>query len=136
MKELAIEAVVENLGTVMEFINETLSEKNCSMKTMMQLELVVEELFINIAHYAYEGNHRPATIRIELEDHPSAAVFTFMDSGVPYNPLERSDPDLAQKLEDREIGGLGIFLVKKNVDELRYEYRDGKNVLQFKKLLQ
>ncbi len=135
MKELSIEADVENLSAVMDFMNNTLSETNCSMKTLMQLELVVEEIFVNIANYAYGKGKGLAVLRIELEEDPPAAIFTFLDSGLPYNPLEHEDPDVTQKLEDRPIGGLGIFLVKKNVDDIRYEYQDGQNTLCFRKVL-
>ncbi len=135
MKELSIEADVGNLNTVMDFMNDTLSGTNCSMKTQMQLQLVVEEIFVNIANYAYGGKKGPAILRIELEDDPPAALFTFLDSGTPYNPLERSDPDITVSLEERPIGGLGIFLVKKNVDSIGYEYRNGQNALFFRKSL-
>lgn len=135
MRELAIEAVAENLQTVMNFITDALSEKNCSQKTLYQLELVLEEIFVNIASYAYEGDERPVVLSVELEDNPPAAVVTFRDKGTPYNPLERSDPDLAVKLEKREIGGLGIFLVKKNVDSIWYEHINDENVLSFRKIL-
>ncbi len=135
MKELSIEADIENLNAVMDFMNNTLSNTNCSMKTLMQLQLVVEEIFVNIANYAYGGKKGPAVLRIELEDDPPAALFTFLDKGTPYNPLERSDPDITVSLEDRPIGGLGIFLVKKNVDSIGYEYQNGQNTLFFRKSL-
>ena len=135
MRELAIEAVAENLQTVMDFTTDTLSDKNCSPKTLYQLELVLEEIFINIVSYAYEGDDRPVVLSVHLEEDPAAIVVTFRDKGAPYNPLERSDPDLSAKLEKREIGGLGIFLVKKNVDEIWYEHINDENVLGFRKKL-
>ena len=135
MNELVIEATIENLDSVMDFMHDTLDEANCSMKNMIQLELVVEELFVNIAHYAYPDGNGSAVFQIALDEDGTSATFTFKDSGIPYNPLEHEDPDLTLELEEREIGGLGIFLVKKNVDSIRYEYRDGQNILQFKKRL-
>ncbi len=135
MKELTIEATVENLSKVMDFINSELITKTCSAKTLMHLELVIEEIFVNIASYAYEGDERPCILYIDFEEDPAAAVITFKDKGIPYNPLDRADPDVSQKLKNREVGGLGIFLVKKNVDGIWYEYANGENILSFRKIL-
>ena len=135
MRELTTEAVTENLQSVMDFVNDSLSDKGCSAKTLYQMELVLEEIFINIASYAYEGDERPVVLSIDFEEEPLAAVVTFKDKGAPYNPLSRDDPNLALKLENREIGGLGIFLVKKNVDAIWYEHVNGENVLSFRKIL-
>lgn len=135
MRELTTEAVTENLQSVMDFVNDSLSDKGCSAKTLYQMELVLEEIFINIASYAYEGDERPVVLSIDFEEDPLAAIVTFKDKGAPYNPLSRDDPNLALKLENREIGGLGIFLVKKNVDAIWYEHVNGENVLSFRKIL-
>ena len=135
MRELTTEAVTENLQSVMDFVNDSLSDKGCSAKTLYQMELVLEEIFIHIASYAYEGDERPVVLSIDFEEEPLAAVVTFKDKGAPYNPLSRDDPNLALKLENREIGGLGIFLVKKNVDAIWYEHVNGENVLSFRKIL-
>ena len=135
MRELTTEAVTENLQSVMDFVNDSLSDKGCSAKTLYQMELVLEEIFINIASYAYEGDERPVVLSIDFEEDPLAAIVTFKDKGAPYNPLNRDDPNLALKLENREIGGLGIFLVKKNVDAIWYEHVNGENVLSFRKIL-
>lgn len=135
MRELTTEAVTENLQSVMDFVNDSLSDKGCSAKTLYQMELVLEEIFINIASYAYEGDERPVVLSIDFEEEPLAAIVTFKDKGAPYNPLSRDDPNLALKLENREIGGLGIFLVKKNVDAIWYEHVNGENVLSFRKIL-
>ena len=134
MEQLKIEATVENLPIVTEFIIVPLEEMNCKPKILMQLELVIEELFVNVASYAYKPNVGNCIVCKNFEDNPRAINVTFIDSGVPYNPLEQKDPDTSLGVEEREIGGLGIFLVKKNVDAITYEYKDGRNVLTFKKL--
>ena len=134
MEQLIIEATVENLAKVTEFIIESLEEMNCKPKIIMQMELVIEELFVNVAHYAYRPDVGICTVQKEIEENPRAIVITFIDSGVPYNPLEHEDPDTSLGVEEREIGGLGIFLVKKNVDDISYEYKNGQNVLRLKKL--
>ena len=134
MEQLTIEAKVENLSTVTKFIIESLEELNCKPKILMQMELVIEELFVNVASYAYKPNIGTCTVQKILEDNPRSITVTFIDSGVPYNPLKKEDPDTSLGVEEREIGGLGIFLVKKNVDDITYEHKDGQNVLTFKKL--
>lgn len=133
MDKVTVDAVVENLQQVIDFATEHLEARGCSMKTVMQTELVVEEVFVNIANYAYHPEIGAATFCIEFEENPSAVLMTFIDSGKPYNPLENEEPDTTLDLEERDIGGLGIFLVKKNVDEISYEHSDGKNILRMKK---
>ena len=134
MEQIIVEATVENLEKVTDFIIESLEERNCKPKIMMQMELVIEELFVNVAHYAYTPNKGICTVQKKIEEDPRAITITFIDSGIPYNPLEHEDPDTSLGVEEREIGGLGIFLVKKNVDEISYEHKDGQNVLRLKKL--
>ena len=129
IKKLVLEAKVENLVAVNEFVNEILQPLNCSMRIQMQLELAVEEIFVNIATYAYGESTGKAFITGRILENPLRLELVFMDEGTPYNPLARKDPDLEQKMEDRVIGGLGIYLVKKNVEEITYSYQEGKNVL-------
>lgn len=133
MHKITVEAVVENLQQVIDFATEHLEERECPMKTSMQMELVIEEIFVNICHYAYNPKVGPATFCMEFEDKPAAVLMTFIDSGIPYNPLEKTDPDTTLDVDEREIGGLGIFLVKKNVDEIAYTYEAGKNILTMKR---
>ena len=124
---------LDNLQTVIDFATEHLEARDCSMKVVMQTELVIEEVFVNIASYAYNPEIGPATFCMEFEENPSAVLMTFIDGGRPYDPLKQTDPDTTLDIDEREIGGLGIFLVKKNVDEISYEYADGKNILRMKK---
>lgn len=134
MEKLTIDAKVENLAIVTEFITSSLEEKDCSIKIIMQMELVIEEIFVNVSSYAYSPNIGSVTICKEFEDAPQAVIITFIDSGVSYNPLEHEDPDINAGIDERDIGGLGIFLVKKNVNEISYERKDGKNILTIKKI--
>ena len=135
MEKITVEAVLENLQTVIDFATEKLEERDCSMKVVMQTELVIEEIFVNIASYAYHPETGPATFCMEFEENPHALLMTFIDGGKPYNPLEQAAPDTSLAIEEREVGGLGIFLVRKNVDEISYEYTDEKNILHMKKFL-
>ena len=133
MKQLEIDAKTENLEKVLAFVDAELEQRGCSMKTQMQIDIAVEEIFVNIAHYAYHPEVGGATICVEMEDNPLAVVLTFIDQGVPYDPLKKEDPDITLSAEEREIGGLGIFMVKKSMDNLAYEYKDGRNILTVKK---
>ncbi|MBO4750991.1 MAG: SpoIIE family protein phosphatase [Lachnospiraceae bacterium] len=132
---LTLEATTENLYQVMGFVDERLEAAECMPKAQMQLDLAVEEIFVNVANYAYTPGIGNVTITFELEKASGMAVITFEDSGVPYDPLAKEDPDVTLKAQDREIGGLGVFMVKKNVDDVKYEYRDGKNILTIKKAI-
>lgn len=133
MKELTLDATVENIETVTAFVDEQLEVLDCPMKTQMQIDIAVDELFGNIAHYAYQPNVGTATVQVEVMEEQSAVVITFIDNGKPYNPLSQEDPDTALSAEEREIGGLGIFMVKKTMDEIFYEYKNGQNILKIKK---
>ncbi len=134
-KEWKGEAVPGNLDAVQGFVEECLESAGAAMKTRMQMSLAVEEVFVNIAHYAYAPGTGEAVVNVTLSGPPAAAIVSFRDRGVPYDPLSNSDPDVTLSAEEREIGGLGIFMTKKLMDEMRYEYRDGENVLTLKKLL-
>ena len=130
MKELTVEAVLENVDTVTDFVDARLEELDCSMKVMAQINVAVDELFSNIARYAYHPEIGSATVRVDVTEDPLEVVITFMDQGVPYDPLKREDPDVSLSADERKIGGLGIFLVKKTMDDVKYEYRDGQNILK------
>ena len=136
MKELNIAATVENIETVTDFVNEQLEALDCPMKAQMQIDIAIDELFGNIAHYAYNPEIGKATVRVEVIEDPLAVVITFIDNGVPYDPLAKADPDTTLSAEEREIGGLGIYMVKKSMDDITYEYKDGQNILAIKKNLQ
>ena len=133
MKELTIDATVENIVTVTSFVEAELEALDCPMKAQMQIAVAIDELFGNIAHYAYNPDVGPATVRVEVMKSPLAVVITFIDNGVQYDPLARQDPDTALSAEEREIGGLGIYMVKKSMDEITYSYKDGQNILQIRK---
>ncbi len=128
-KEGEFEASKEKLAEVLEFAEAFLEESGCPLRTQMQITVAVEEVFINIASYAYPDGKGMMTLRMEIKEDPQAVEMIFTDSGTPYDPLAKEDPDVTLSAEDRQIGGLGIFMFKKMMDDVRYEYRDGKNVL-------
>ena len=133
--ELEVEARTDNLEVVQNFIGERLERADCPMKTQMQIDVAVEEIFVNIASYAYAPLTGIAKIRVEITEDPATAVITFSDRGTPYDPLAKRDPDIHAPADERSVGGLGIFMTKKMMDDVKYEYKDGENILVLKKKL-
>lgn len=133
--ELCVKAEDEKLMEVLAFVDGYLEQFDCSPKTQMLIDVAVEELFVNIAHYAYPKETGNVTIQMEITEKSRIAQISFMDSGIPYNPLEKLDPDVTLSSEERSIGGLGIYMVKKKMDDMSYQFVDGKNVLSIKKAI-
>ena len=131
--EIELEADSENLETVLNFISRHLEETECSSKIQMQISVAAEEIFVNIANYAYTPGRGKATVRVEVSDSPITVAITFMDDGKPFDPTKMEDPNVTLSAEERDIGGLGIFMTKKIMDDVTYEYVDGKNILTLKK---
>ena len=135
MKEITVDATIENMNTVTAFVDDFLDEIACPMKSKIQINIVIDEIFGNICHYAYKDSIGAVTVRVESGNTPKAVFLIFTDNGIPYNPLETEDPDITLSSEERKIGGLGIYLVKKNMDEMKYEYVDQQNRLWMEKRL-
>ncbi len=134
--EIDIEAATDNLPKVLEFIDEKLEAAGCPLKTQMQIDVAAEEIFVNIANYAYKPGKGRAKVRVEVSEDPLQVSITFIDHGVKYDPLAKEDPDVSLSAEERQIGGLGIFLVKNTMDDITYRYDNGSNILTLKKALQ
>lgn len=135
MKELTLEASLAHLNRVQEFVSAELEKAACPLKARLQIELVVEEIYVNIARYAYHPGTGSATVRCEIGREPLQVILQFLDEGVPFNPLEKKDADTTLPAEAREPGGLGILLVKKSMDLVDYRYENGKNILTLRKCL-
>lgn len=133
MKELTLKASVENIASATEYIDSCLESLDCPMKAQMQIDVAIDELFGNIALYGYPDGDGDITVRFGFDEAEREASVTFIDSGVPFDPLETEIPDVKASSEDRKIGGLGIFLVRKTMDGMEYEYKDGKNHTTIKK---
>ena len=130
---LRVPAKLEGMDVILAFVSYLLDINGCSTKTRTQLRIAIEELYVNVTLYAYPDGDGWAEIRGSIED--GVATFTLIDSGRPFDPLAKEDPDTMLSGEDREIGGLGIFMVKNTMDEMEYEYRDGCNQLMMRKRL-
>ena len=134
MDQMTVSAVVDNVREVTRFVNERLDGLGCSERIKIQVDVAVDEIFSNIARYAYNPEIGPATVRVEVEETPLCVIISFIDQGVPFDPLAEEQPDTTRLPKgERPIGGLGLFLVKKTMDDIVYEYKDGKNILTIRK---
>lgn len=132
---LTLDARVDDLDRVLAFVDERLEALDCPMKVQMQLDVAVEELYVNVASYAYGDAVGPVTIQFRSFTEPLRVAITLIDQGLPYNPLEKPDPDVTLSSDARPIGGLGIYIVKKSMDDVLYDHIDGSNILTIVKNL-
>ena len=133
MSEITVKATLEQMGDVMAFVDGALEEMGCSMRAQMQIDVAMDELFSNIAHYAYPAGGGEATVAIAFDEGTRQAVITLTDRGIPFNPLECGDPDITAAAGERKAGGLGIFLVRKTMDALEYRREGDRNILTVRK---
>ena len=135
MRVLNVPAKADQLPEVLRFVKENLDEIGCTSKESYQIEVAVEEIFTNISSYAYNPKEGDASIEVEIDDNPLAVSVCFVDNGHPYDPLAKQDPDTTLSLDQRKRGGLGIFMTKKFMDEIDYEYKNGRNILTLRKVV-
>lgn len=135
MESLIVTAEVKNLDAVTDFVLQRPEIAACPKNTQMQLRLAVEEVFVNIASYAYDPSIGPAEVRCEVLNDPLRVVIQFLDHGKPFDPLAKEDADTSEEALMERIGGLGILLVKETMDEVSYSYEEGKNILTILKKL-
>jgi anti-sigma regulatory factor (Ser/Thr protein kinase) len=128
MRELKLPAKPENLYAVLDFVDAVLDGHGCDETVRMTLDIAVEEMYVNIAHYAYAPGEGDALIRCEVAGAPPTAMIQLVDTGKAFNPLARPDPDLTLSAADRGIGGLGIYMVKTSMDRVAYVRQDGQNI--------
>lgn len=133
MKEIILESKIENLNSLLLEIEELIEDKRISIKSKLQLELIIEELFVNICSYAYEDVGE-IKVQYELLENPLRIIVTFIDNGIEFNPLSKTSPDLTLNAEQREVGGLGLTIVRKNVNQIDYKYENNQNNLTIEKL--
>ena len=129
-KEITVDSKMENMEMLTAFVEKELEPFDPSPKSQMQINVAIDELFSNVVHYS--GSSK-MTLVLEVVEDVLTATLTFIDNGIAYDPLSKKDPDISLSAEDREIGGMGIFIVKKSMDAVNYEYKDGKNILTIKK---
>ena len=133
-KELNVKATLENLHTVLGFIEENLELVECPMKIAMKIVVCVEEIYVNVASYAYDEASGDCRLELVVDDAtPNRVNITILDEGKPFNPLEKEDPDTTLDADEREIGGLGIFMVKNIMDTISYERKGENNIIIMEK---
>ncbi len=135
MKTLTIPATTGNLPAVLDFINTQLEAAGCDRRTQFQINLALEEIYINIAYYAYAPGSGTVTIVTDVTGEPPRLEIQFVDQGRPFNPLAGEEPDTTLTAKEREPGGLGILLTRKSMDDVQYRYADGQNILTLRKTL-
>jgi len=133
MKVLKVPASDDRLYEVQDFVNAELEENDCPTTTQLLIEISLEELFVNISHYAYPEGNGWAEIHVGVEN--GVMELTLIDGGIPFDPLAKPDPDVTLMAEDRQIGGLGIYMVKQKMDAMEYQRKDDKNILTIRKKL-
>lgn len=129
-RELQIEADCEKLDELLMGLRIDMEQKGCPADKRTSLEICVEEIFVNIASYAYGEATGKVCITEEVTD--SSITLCFQDQGIPYDPLAKNDPDITLPAQERQIGGLGVYMVKIMMDDVSYEYKDGYNCLTMK----
>lgn len=133
MKEWTFEAKIDRIPWLTEQVDGLLEGLDCPMKAQMQIDVAIDEWMANIASYAYGNGVGEVTVRFEFQPDDRTVVLTFIDSGVPYDPLAKPDPDVTLSVDKRAVGGLGIFLIKKTMDDMTYARQDGRNVFTIRK---
>ena len=124
-------ADVSQMDIAREYLEAELEAAECPMKVAMQISVAFEEIFVNVAHYAYPD--KKGDVEVSVETSERRVLVRFVDEGIPFDPLAKADPDTSLSAEERDIGGLGIYMVKKTMDEVTYEYKDKKNILTLEK---
>ena len=134
MKEITVPATLDNVETVTEFVDELLNALRCPPPVRTQIDIAIDEVFSNIVRYAYGTKPGPVTVRVDSQGDPPSVVVTFIDRGFPYDPVSAEFVDTTRlPAKDRPIGGLGVYMVKKSMDDMSYSYRDGQNILRIRK---
>ena len=132
--ELTVIATLENYDRVAEFVEGELEIREVPMAAQAQIVIALDEIYTNVAKYAYADDPGEVTVRLDFTEQITEVKMTIMDCGIPYDPLKRPDPDVSLEAEARQIGGLGIYMVKQMMEEVSYEYRGGMNIMRMRKM--
>ena len=130
-KTVEVMAEIDNLASVTDFLHKGLSQRMSPMNIQNKVDICLEELFVNVASYAYGSNVGKAWVSYTLLSDPTGIRVEIADEGVPFDPLAKPDPERHETIEDTPIGGLGIFMTKTIADSIAYECCDGRNTTTF-----
>ena len=135
MDPITVPAYKENLADVLEFIRQKVEAYPHQESSLLQLELSLEEAYVNIASYAYPEEPGDVIVGLKIDENPLVVTVELVDTGIRFDPLEKDDPDISIGIDERKPGGLGILLLKQNADQVHYQYLEGKNILTIRKRL-
>jgi len=133
VREITVEAVTDSISKVTDFVDDALDRIGCPPKANAQIDICIDEIFGNIARYAYGAEKGSATVRLDFDEEERLLSLTFVDSGTPFNPCDVPEPDTTSPLAERPIGGLGLFMVRKMVDSMEYQRQEPFNILTLRK---
>lgn len=135
MAQIELESKLESLDTLNDFVHQIIQNSPCTEQQQIQIDLVVEELFVNIVNYAYPDSMGMVQVECKLSGDAGQVIIQFKDQGIEFNPLAKKEIDVHDRFERRPVGGLGIYLAKKYTNSIEYERADGSNVLTIMKNL-
>ena len=135
MAQIELESKLESLDTLNDFVHQIIQNSPCTEQQQIQIDLVVEELFVNIVNYAYPDSMGMVQVECKLSGDSGQVIIQFKDQGIEFNPLAKKEIDVHDRFERRPVGGLGIYLAKKYTNSIEYERADGSNVLTIMKNL-
>ncbi len=135
MKTVTVSPILENVEYVTQFVRNELKAHGCSLKNQFKIAIAIDELFSNIVKHSIDADSNDVILSVYFEDDPKAVLISIVDSGKPFNMLERRDPNIRLSAKERKPGGLGIFMVKRIMDDIKYEYKNGNNILHIIKYL-
>lgn len=133
MRDITVAAILDNISMVTAFVDEELMRIGCPRKANAQIDICIDEIFANIAQYAYGSDTGDVTLHIEFDEAERLFSLSFIDCGQPFDPRDVPEPDITSPLEERPIGGLGLFMVKNLMDSMTYQHEDGRNILTIQK---
>ena len=136
MKKITMSAKIENIGVITGELDAWFEENNVPRKVMLEMDVALDEILSNIAFYAYGDGTGDMTVEASMKDDGKTLRLVFSDNGIPFDPLKKEDPDITISAEERKIGGLGIFMVKKTMDHMSYERKGDSNILVIEKILE
>ena len=132
---MKVPASLDHLDAVLDFVHEELEKRGCPVATQAKIDIALEELFVNVCNYAYSDQDEPGDVQVDYvdDDDINAISVRLIDQGVAFDPLVRADPTRPESIEDTNVGGLGIFMTKKLMDDITYLRDRGSNIVAFRK---
>jgi len=126
--QIKLPAVLENLTQFIESVSDCARAQGFGQKRLSQIEVAMDEALVNIVHYSYPDKSGDAEVVCSIDD-KNRFIIEIMDWGLPFNVLSLDEPDLISDISERKVGGVGVFIIRKLMDDVKYRYEDNKNIL-------